>query len=271
MLRILFCGFFLMSITGSLAQESVNDYKYVVVPQGYSFLKQNDKYQLNSLTKFLFNKYGFRAFMQGDKLPEDLISNGCKALQASVTKNSGLFVTKLMITLTDCNGNDVFKSSDGISREKEFKKAYHEALRDAFNDVKALNYSYKNNKEAIEKKSDTVAKSIVEEESIKKEETQEVKKEPVEVVAPKDKTILYQFNKESYTLKSEEYGYELLKIHNNTSVSLGNIYKMNKDNSYLIDAGVLSGGGYFDGYGNFIIERINPATKKIIIDTLARQ
>ena len=54
------------------AQKNINNYKYIIVPTTYSFLGEEDKYQLNSLTKFLFNKYGFKAFFQDEEFPNDL-------------------------------------------------------------------------------------------------------------------------------------------------------------------------------------------------------
>ena len=37
-------------------QQSINAYKYIIVPKNYDFLRLEDQYQLNSLTKFLFTK-----------------------------------------------------------------------------------------------------------------------------------------------------------------------------------------------------------------------
>ena len=132
MKRILILGGFLLCVFMSSAQTSTNNYKYVIVPKEYEFLKKEDAYQLNSLTKFLFNKYGFVSFLQGEDIPSDLAENGCKGLQADVKKNSSLFLTKLIVTLTDCNGTVLFTSEEGQSKEKDFKTAYHEALRNAF-------------------------------------------------------------------------------------------------------------------------------------------
>ncbi|TNJ43774.1 hypothetical protein KFZ70_07785 [Tamlana fucoidanivorans] len=124
------------------AQKSINNYKYVIVPNKFDFLKEKDQYQLNSLTKFLFNKYGFEAIMEGGEYPEDLNFNRCLALKTDVNKDSGMFKTKLTVILKDCNERVVYTSEIGDSREKEFKKAYNEALRHAFNSIEALNYKY---------------------------------------------------------------------------------------------------------------------------------
>ncbi|MEW7292303.1 hypothetical protein [Aquimarina sp. 2304DJ70-9] len=249
------------------AQKSVNDYKYVVVPAGYSFFNDKDAYQLNSLTKFLFNKYGFNAFKVGDDFPEDLKNNGCKKLLADIKKGNGLFVTKLIIELTDCNGVVVYSSSEGTSREKEYRKAYQEALRGAFKDVEKLGYKYNGSQEVR-----TAAAAVPLEKKDKPSDRVEATKEEQPVsTAPSENTLSYTLNDQSFVLEKQEYGYELLQKQNDKLISLGKIYKMTRDNSYLVSAKDLSGGGHFDGFGNFILERINPATNKLITDTLARQ
>jgi len=124
------------------SQTSINNYKYVIVPNKFHFLSSKDKFQLNSLTAFLFKKYGFSAIMEGSEYPSDLNTNRCLALEADVIKDSGIFRTKLIIELKDCNGIAVFTSEPGVSKEKEYRVAYNQALRDAFLYLKALNYGY---------------------------------------------------------------------------------------------------------------------------------
>lgn len=123
------------------AQTNLNDYKYVVVPKNYNFLNEADKYQLNSLSKFLLEKEDFRVFFDDD-LPEELAENRCLGLLVKVLENKSMLKTKLTAELIDCKNNVVFKSKEGVSKEKDYKKAYHEALRDAFQSFKSINYSY---------------------------------------------------------------------------------------------------------------------------------
>ena len=130
----------LMSI--NLNAQSVNDYKYVIVPEEFDFLKSPDQYQVNSLTKFLFNKYGFQAYLEKDK---EILKNPidpCDALYAEVNSESTFIQAKLTVTLKDCNDQVIFKTSEGRSKNKDYKKAYHAALREAFYDIEALKYSY---------------------------------------------------------------------------------------------------------------------------------
>ena len=64
---ILSVVFFCLAFTfNSYSQKSLNDYTYVVISEQFEFQNEKDKYQLNSLTKFLFNKYGFHAFFNAE-------------------------------------------------------------------------------------------------------------------------------------------------------------------------------------------------------------
>jgi len=256
-------------------QNSVNNYKYVLVPESYEFLASEDKYQLNSLTNFLFNKHGFKSFIRGKDLPEDLGENICNALLAKVEKKSALLVTKLLITLKNCKGEDIFTSSIGVSREKDYKTAYHEALRNAFKSVIQLNYKYKGSstelpkedpKRIPSKKNDDV---VVKKGGSQKTNNQISKNNPISVNSSES---LYTFNERSFTLKKEKYGYELFEVKNGEHIPSGKIYALSRQNNYLINAAAeLDGSGYFDSYGNFVLERVNPATSKIIKDVFARQ
>ncbi len=130
------------SFSTIFAQKSVNSYKYVLVPRQYEFLKSPDKHQLNSLTKFLFDKAGFTTLFTDEVYPQELAANRCLALRVSVDDNSGLFNTKLKINLLDCHNIVVYATKEGRSKEKDYKKAFHEAIRKAFEEIYDLNYSY---------------------------------------------------------------------------------------------------------------------------------
>lgn len=132
-------------ILGCLAghsQSSINNYKYVLVPEIFPFLKQPDLYRLNSLAKSLLQDMGFTAYYDNNELPSELANNKCNALQAEVTSRNSMFATRLTLLLKDCKGNVVFKSKEGVSREKEFAPSYRMALEDAFSSLKQANYVY---------------------------------------------------------------------------------------------------------------------------------
>lgn len=124
------------------SQLTLNNYKYIIVPERFGFLKQDNLYGMNTLTKLLLKEKGFEAFLNNEGLPAEVAANKCNALFADVTSSSGVFVTKLTLTLKDCQGNIVFKSKEGKSREKEFQTAYDMALRDAYTSLEAVPYKY---------------------------------------------------------------------------------------------------------------------------------
>ncbi|MBE7684973.1 hypothetical protein [Tenacibaculum piscium] len=135
--------FMLCLITSSVfSQKEVNSYKYIIVEKKFDFLRTTDEYQTSSLTKFLFNKYGFTAFLADEKLPDDVAKNRCLALTATIVDDSGLLTTKNKVALKDCSNTLVFLSKVGKSREKNYKKAYHQAIRNAFKSIEALKYKY---------------------------------------------------------------------------------------------------------------------------------
>ncbi|WP_296150593.1 hypothetical protein [uncultured Flavobacterium sp.] len=124
------------------AQKSLNDYQYVIVPVKFEFLKEENKYRLNTITKFNLQKIGFIAFYENENLPQEA-KDRCNLLFATVEEESGFLMTRLALVLKDCQNRIVFKSELGKSRSKEYKIAYPEALNDAFESL--FNYGYKYN------------------------------------------------------------------------------------------------------------------------------
>lgn len=122
--------------------QSINDYKYIIVPEKFDWLKESNEYNLNAVTKMIFEKYGWQVFYPNQKLPDELALDRCKALYADVLNESGLLSTGLAIALKDCTGKTVFTSVEGKSKQKSYQKAYYEALREASQSVAQLNYKY---------------------------------------------------------------------------------------------------------------------------------
>ncbi len=131
----------LLSFSG-FAQQTINNYKYVVVPEKFDFLKQKDQYNLNSLTKLLLEEKGFTVYYDNSDLPDEISGNKCKALNLEVIGKSNMFSTILTLVLKDCKGKVIFKSKEGKSREKEYDVSYNLALRDAFSSLNDVKYEY---------------------------------------------------------------------------------------------------------------------------------
>ncbi|MFL9845822.1 hypothetical protein [Flavobacterium rhizosphaerae] len=127
----------------SFAQtQDINNYKYVIVPEKFDFLKDPNEYNLNTLTKMLFEKYGFVVFFTNDNLPPDLMANKCRALYGDLEDHSDWFGSGLSILLKDCGGKVIFESEVGKSKIKDYQKGYYEALRKASVSLDGLNYKY---------------------------------------------------------------------------------------------------------------------------------
>ncbi|MFV8360108.1 hypothetical protein [Flavobacterium sp. LS1P3] len=121
--------------------QSVNDYKAVIVPLKYDFLKGENQFRLNTLTKFNLNKAGLVSFYASETIPAEY-NDRCSLLYVDVVKENGFLTTKLFITLKDCYGKIIFQSITGKSKEKEYQVAYTESLNEAFKSVYDLQYKY---------------------------------------------------------------------------------------------------------------------------------
>ncbi len=122
--------FLLVSATGF--SQNLNDYKYAMVPATFSFLKEENQYNLNLLTKMYLQKYGFETYYDNEIYSTDFAATNCNKIFIDLINNSNMFTTKLKVVLKDCKNNILATSVEGTSNEKEYKVAYNEALRMAF-------------------------------------------------------------------------------------------------------------------------------------------
>ena len=143
MKKALFLILFLATSLGF--SQSLNDYKYAIVPSKFEFLKEKDQFRLNTLTKLLMEKYGFITYYDSDVLPNEVVESNCNKVYVDVKSNGNLFVTKLTVVLKDCKNAVVYTSTEGRSREKELQVAYNQALREAFSSFDKLEYKYSGN------------------------------------------------------------------------------------------------------------------------------
>lgn len=135
----------MLFVSLSALSQSINDYQYVIVPAKFDFLKENDKYRLNTLTKLLLQKYGFKSYLSTDEAPIGSANNRCTNLYASLVEDNSFFITKVKLVLKDCQEKVVFETDYGSSKIKDYAPAYNEALRAAFKSFDKLNYQYNGN------------------------------------------------------------------------------------------------------------------------------
>lgn len=141
MKNIILVLFLIMSNIFVFGQEKkVNNYKFIVVPEQFNFLKQKDEYKTSSLTKFLLKKNGFTVVLNSEQYPKDLRDNPCSGLKAVVLDKSSMFKVKVIIELRDCSNKILYTSDEGVSKLKEFKKGFQEAIRNAHASMNDIAY-----------------------------------------------------------------------------------------------------------------------------------
>ena len=135
------CGVFNVN-----AQSELNAYKYIIVEKQYGFQKSADKHQLNSLTKFLLTKSNLNVLFDTDEFPDDLAVNACLGLKVELLDGSGMFNTQLSANFRDCKNQVIYTSPIGKSKVKEYKQAYHAAIRQSFEVFENYKYNYTGSK-----------------------------------------------------------------------------------------------------------------------------
>lgn len=130
----------LLSVPGF--SQSVNDYQYVFVPNRFTGFSETNQYNLNTITKIMLKKYGFKSYMATDSVPDEIINNSCKKLYADAVKGTSPFKAQLKVVLKDCKDKVVYETGFGVSKDKDLRKAYYEALLDAFKSFGSLKYKY---------------------------------------------------------------------------------------------------------------------------------
>lgn len=129
----------LISVVGF--SQSINDYKAVIVPLKYDFLKTENQYRLSTMTKSNLLKAGIPAYYTNEEVPAEY-GDRCQLLYIDVKKDNGFLVTKLYLEFKDCYGKVIYTSEIGKSKEKEYEVAYKESLDLAFVSVNKLRYKY---------------------------------------------------------------------------------------------------------------------------------
>lgn len=177
----------------SFSQNFINKYKYVIVDSKFDFVSTPDQYETSSLTKFLFNRMGFKAYLETDEVPEELSKAPCQALFVSVRKLRNLLNIKTVIELKDCIGKVIHSSDVGRSLNKDFERGYYQSISRAFTSIERLNYKYdenyvdKNPRKVIELKKEPT----VEKKSVAKKKIQVVKEVKPKVISKSNYILLY--------------------------------------------------------------------------------
>ncbi len=133
--------FVFILITSFSFAQSVNNYKAVIVPLKFDFIRTNNQYRLCTISKANLINAGFVVFYANEILPKGY-SDRCDLLYYDIVKENAFLATKFHIELKDCSGNLVFKSETGYTKEKDTELAYSDALNKAFVSVNNLHYKF---------------------------------------------------------------------------------------------------------------------------------
>lgn len=218
------------------SQNSINNYKYVLVPDRFDFFKTDNQYGLNTLTRAFLEGVGFNAFMASDALPAELAASKCNALKAELIEKKKFFTTGLILVLKDCQGNIVFQGEEGKSREKEWQAAYSEALKNAFASLDAAHYKYDSTTAAQVQQPAVTAAPVA---------------APVAVPAATPATVTE--NKNVLYAQPNTNGYQLIDT---TPKKVMSLFKTSQPDHFIADDGV-SKGIVFRKNGEWFFEYYN--------------
>ncbi|AWI24524.1 hypothetical protein [Flavobacterium pallidum] len=141
MKKPLYLILFFVSFLAS-AQKSINDFQNAIVPVKFDWMSKENQYRVSTIAKMKLNEIGFKTFYDNEILPETAASNRCDNLFIDIDRDNSMFATKLIVIFKDCQNVVVFKSTQGVSKKKDFNEAYADALTHAFESVSAINYKY---------------------------------------------------------------------------------------------------------------------------------
>ncbi|MGW9687240.1 hypothetical protein [Flagellimonas sp. 2504JD1-5] len=203
-LRLLLLTVFTAGLSMQMSAQ-LNKYKYIIVPKHFDAYKIPNRHQTSTIIKHLFTKNGFNAVYE-DALPEDLADNRCLGLLVDLEDNSSLFSTKTAIVLKDCQLNEVFRSIEGRSKIKEYKKAYREALNESFISFQGMDYAYTPQKKEENKKTVQEPVTVSFKNDVKQLEEKPTEKVIVQEATPENQTYKSVAPKESSYIKAPSTG-----------------------------------------------------------------
>ncbi|PCI04847.1 MAG: hypothetical protein COB81_02520 [Flavobacteriaceae bacterium] len=215
------------------AQSELDAYKYIIVKKQYGFQKSPDKYQLNSLTKFLLAKSDLIVLFDTDPFSDDVALNPCLALKVELVDISGMFSTQLSVNFRDCKNKIIYATSIGKSKSKEYKKAYHEALRISLEMFNTYKHKYTESAPILVKNSRKVSPSANETYTISSTASTEIVIENTIGAIGETTNLLgsYANDKMSFEVKAKGSDFEL--IHPEIG-KIADVYKTSKETIFIV-------------------------------------
>ena len=227
--KILFIFTVLFS-TSLSAQDQLNNYKYIVVPNQFKFQKEPGQYRVNGLTKFLLEKQNFTVLFEEDTLPEDAIQNNCLVLKTTAIDDSSMFKTKIKFQFKDCQGKVIYTTEEGESREKKYIVAYNEAVREAFSSLSNFTHKHevKETENEVEEVIVTPLPKVTEAPLVEEVDEEEIDEE-IEIPVKEG----YK-NTSNNALTAEAFGVINYKLKNRQGQTVYTILYSGKEDFYIV-------------------------------------
>jgi len=253
--KVLYILLFAMGLN-TVVNAQLNDYKYIIVPKKFDAFKSVNEYQTSTLVNYYFEENGFNA-LYDDALPVDLAGNRCLGLLANLEDDSNMFSTKITIVLKDCNNVEVYRSVEGVSKIKEYDKAYKDAIQKAFVSFAGMDYNYVP-QEQEQKESATVTLNFKDDVKSVQENSKEhiieqkatTEEQVYKAVEPKPSSIVRVVEKQSSELPNEvlyaqptDFGYQLV---DSTPKVVLKLQETSMDNVFMTD---------FNGYNAVVFQK----------------
>lgn len=200
MKKLLLLTIMLISGTG-IAQASLNDYNMAIIPAKFEFQKEDNQYRINSTIKAFLKQKGFQAYLSNDVLPEGFMDYNCNKVFVNAVEESSMFKTAIKIEFKDCRNNLLFATDFGETREKEYGKAYNEALLLSLKSFDKAKYKYSGKtyeEEEVEARLSATDKVEVSVASVKTEKNEISVK--VFNTSTKEELVLYKTSKQDVFL-----------------------------------------------------------------------
>ena len=250
-MKKLFFVMLMAMVSDGISQET---YRFVKVPEKFDSFKEENQYQLNALTAFLFEKAGYEAIYK-EPLPAGI--DVCDILSADVLDESGFLKSKVVLVLEDCQGNVVFRSEKGKSNRKDYKGSFQEALRDAF---ASLDQPLKRSrKQQVDIDPNRAAEGTAEKAEKK---GAPILENPV-VNENSDRATKFVNANVTYSLRPSTLGYELYREDEPERVAT--LVQSEGGKNFIYTSKNLNGNAFFDSEGNLIIEYVDEQTGLLAI------
>ncbi len=207
--------------------QNLNQYKYALVPAKFNFLKEANQHNLNVMTKLFMEKYKFETYLDNEVFPEDFAKDNCNKIFVDVLDNSTMFTTRVTVVIKDCKNTILFTSTEGKSKEKEYKAAYNQALRMAFDSFTILKtHNYQPSQKSLEMIGEPSQSKIAEEVKLN-----------LETTVP-NSTVTTKIVSGQYYAQPIENGFQII---NSEPKVIYKIYKTSTKDFYIATKGSVNG------------------------------